>query len=304
VSDIGWVLPALANPMVYAMVTIGDKRVISTLRLNLGSFYLFVGSTQLFICAVILLVAGWPAAPVTALLASCGGGFLWGAGLMLMFFVLQREEVSRVTPVWQSSPVFVAVFAVIFLGESLAWYGWLAILLVVTGAVAVSIDLGRSGLAAFAVRPTFFLLLAGAIVIAVAQMLLKVSSDELGVWHNMAYRGAGLFTSLAGPWAQPRYFRQLAQWLSTPANAMSVVLTESIGPFIGNLLLLSAIASGPVSLVSALLGTRPVWVLGLTLLLGIFAKQFISESIRGRELLLKLVATLAVVAGIVIISVG
>lgn len=303
-SDLDWVLPALASPLVYALVTIGDKRVISTLALSLGSFYLFVGFTQLTISAVILLALGWPTAPASALLSSYGGGFLWGAGLMLMFFVLQREEVSRVTPVWQSSPVFVAIFAVLFLNESLAWHGWLAVLLVVSGAIAVSTDLRRGGFGAFAVRPTFFMLLAGAAIIGVAQLLLKVGSEDLDVWHNMAFRGAGLFTSLAAPWLRPPYPGRLITWLQTPSNSISIMLSESIGPFIGNLLLLTAIASGPVSLVSALLGTRPIWVLGATILLGLFARRFISERITGRDLVVKTVATGAVVAGVVIISVG
>ena len=158
--------------------------------------------------------------------------------------------------------------------------------------------------AAFAVRPTFFLLLFGAAIIAVAQLLLKVGSEDLNVWHNMAFRGAGLFTSIAAPWLRPPYPGRLVSWLRTPSNSISLALSESIGPFTGNLLLLTAIANGPVSLVSALLGTRPVWVLGATLLLGLFAKQFISESISGRDLALKTAATGAVVTGIVIISVG
>ncbi len=303
-NDLQWILPALASPIVYAAVTLGDKRIISTLGLALGSFYLYVGFTQLSIAAVILLIVGWPDAPLSALFSSYGGGFLWGTGLMLMFFVLRREEVSRVTPVWQSSPVFVALFAVLFLHESLSWHGWLAVLLVVAGAIAVSIDLKRGGLAAFSVRPTFFMLLTGAAIIAVAQLLLKVASEDLGVWHNMAFRGIGLFTSIALPWLRPPYPARLAAWLREPKNAVSILLTETIGPFTGNLLLLSAIAIGPISLVSALLGTRPIWVLAGTLLLGITAKHFISERITGSDLLLKTVATSAVVAGIVIISVG
>ncbi len=303
-GNLEWILPALASPILYTMVTIGDKRVLSVLRLNLGSFYLFVGSVQLVIAICILAILGWQSAPFSAIAASYGAGFLWGAGLMMMFFVLQREEVSRVTPVWQSSPVFVALLAVLFLDESLAWHGWLAVLLVVSGAVAVSIDLSRSGLDAFRVRPTFFMLIAGAVIIACGQLLLKVGADDLDVWHNMAFRGAGLFTSLAAPWARPPYPSRLIEWMRTPRNSLSLLISEAIGPFLGNLFLLMAIAVGPVSLVSALFGTRPIWVLGATLLLGLFARQFISERIAGRDLVLKGVATSAVVAGVVIISVG
>ena len=304
-SNLEWILPALASPMVYALVTIGDKRVLSVLRLDLGSFYLYSGTSQLVISGLILLILGVPSsAPVSALGSSFGGGFLWGTGLTLMFFVLRREEVSRVTPVWQSSPVFVAVLAVLFLGEPLAWHGWIAVLLVVSGAVAVSVDLNQGGLGAFRVRPTFFVLVAGAIIIAIAQLLLKVGSEDLDVWENMAFRGLGLFTALGLPWLRPPYPGRLLRWLRRPSHAISVGLSETVGPFTGNLFLLAALAAGPVSLVSALIGTRPIWVLGATLILGIFARQFISESLAGRELLLKAAATAAVVGGIALIAIS
>ena len=63
-----------------------------------------------------------------------------------------------------------------------------------------------------------------------------------------------------------------------------------------------AIAAGPISLVSALFGTRPIWVLLSTLLLGLFARQYVTERLVGQDLVVKLVATTAVVAGVVLIS--
>ena len=303
-NDLNWILPAIASPIVYAAISIGDKRIISTLGLRLGGLYLFIGFAQLIIALAIIGIHGWPDAPASAIWASTVGGFLWGGGLMIMFLVLQREEVSRVTPVWQTSPVFAAVFAVLFLDETMTPVGWLAVLLVVGGAVAVSLGRSGAGLAAFTVRPTFFLLVLGAAIIAVAQLLLKVGSEDLDVWHNMAFRGIGFWFSIALPWIRPAYVRALFSWLRTPSNAVSLSLTEGIGPFIGNLFLLVAIANGPVSLVSALLGTRPVFVLAGALLLGLVAKDFFSERMTREDLLVKSAATAAVVAGVVLISVA
>lgn len=303
-NDINWILPAIASPIVYAAISIGDKRIISTLGLRLASLFLFIGFAQLIIAVAIIAVIGWPDAPAKAVWASSGGGFLWGLGLMLMFLVLQREEVSRVMPVWQTSPVFAAVFALIFLDESIAWHGWVAVLLVVVGAVAVSIGRSGDGLAAFTVRPTFFLLVLGAAIIAAAQLLLKVGSDELNVWHNMAFRGFGFWASISVPWIRPVYVQALFSWMRTPSNTFSLFMTEGVGPFTGNIFLLIAIANGPVSLVSALLGTRPIFVLAGTLLLGWLARDFISERMTRQDLAVKSAATVAVVAGIVVISVG
>lgn len=303
-SDIDWILPALASPVIFAAVSLGDKLIISRQGLRLGGFFLFVATAQLLIAAVIMAVKGWPAdAPVTSLLASYAGGLLWGLALMLMFLVLRREEVSRVTPVWQSSPIFAAIFAVLALGESLAWHGWLAVLLVVTGAVAVSAERGKGGLAAFALRPTFFLLIAGAVLVALGQLLLKVGSEDLNVWHNMAFRGTGLFTAMGLPWARPQYVSALFRWARNPVHALSITLTEGAGPFAGNLFLLIAIENGPVSLVSALLGARPIFVLAGTLALGAVARDLLGERITRSDVTLKVAATAAVVAGIVIISV-
>ena len=304
-NDLNWILPGLASPIVYAAVSIGDKHIISSRGLRLGGFYLFIGIAQLTVGIIILLLLGWPDAAAGAVWASYAGGFLWGVGLMLMFMVLSREEVSRVMPVWQTSPVFAALLALWFLDESIAWYGWLAVLLVVAGAAGVSV--GRTTgqrFAAFALRPTFFILVAGAAVIGLAQLMLKLGSEELNVWHNMAFRGAGLFTSIALPWLKGTYIRHLVTWFRVRRNAGILLLTEGAGPFTGNLLLLLAIENGPVSLVSALLGTRPVFVLAGTLALGVVAKEFLNERLTRADLLVKTASTAAVVAGVVVISVG
>ena len=67
--ELSWVLPAIASPFIYAMVSIGDKWILSTLKLRIESFNLFVGGTQLGISLVILLILGIPDASGEALAA-------------------------------------------------------------------------------------------------------------------------------------------------------------------------------------------------------------------------------------------
>ncbi|MBI4307034.1 MAG: DMT family transporter [Chloroflexi bacterium] len=296
-----WIAPALGSPLVFSLVTIGDKFILSRVQLRLTSFYLFVGASQLLIAAAILAINAPASLPWRETGAAFGGGFLWGIGLLMMFWVLRREEASRVTPVWQSSPIFVAILAVLFLGESLAWYHWIAIFMVVGGATAVSLRRGELG-NGFALRPTFFVLLAGALLIGIAQLLLKIAAGELSVWHSMAFRGMGLFSAMVPPFLTLTNLRSLGGFMRRPDLAPVLVLTETVGPFIGNVLLLTAIANGPVSLVSALLGTRPLFVFAGALVMGLVARHVLAESMTGRDLAMKASSAALVVGGVFLIA--
>jgi drug/metabolite transporter (DMT)-like permease len=298
--ELSWIAPAIASPFVYALVTLGDKWILSGLKLRLTSFYLFVGASQLTISIGIWLTLGFSGAPFDARAAAFGGGFLWGLALFILFWALKREQMGRVIPVSQTSPVFAAILGVVILGEAVEWWGWLAVLLVVGGAVLVSAE--PSQLRSGGFSRVYLFVFGGAGFIGLAQVLLKVSAEDMDVWHNMALRGLGLFASLGLPFVRPSVVRDLASFLSNRRLALPILLTEGIGPFVGNALLLLALANGPVSLVSALLGTRPIFVLLLTLLLAPFARRVLAEKLSRADILTKAGASIAVVGGVAIIS--
>ena len=62
-----------------------------------------------------------------------------GASWLCYFRALQLGDAGRVAPVDKLSVVLVAVFAAMFLGESLSWKNWLGILLVVVGVLLVAL---------------------------------------------------------------------------------------------------------------------------------------------------------------------
>lgn len=298
--ELSWVLPAIASPFVYALVSIGDKWILSTLKLRIESFNLFVGGTQLIIALAILAILGLPDAPFESIASAFGGGMIWGLALILLFWTLRSEEIGRVVPVSQTSPVFAAILGVVFLGEHLAWWGWLAVLLVVAGAAIVSADPQKIMSGGF--KKVYLWVVLAAALIGIAQVLLKISSEHLGVWHNMSIRGSGLFLTLALPVLRPSVVKDLVTFITTKRTAIPVLITEGIGPIFGNGFLLLALANGPVSLVSALLGTRPIFILLITLAFAPIAKRALNEQFSRTDVLTKVVSTVSVVTGVVIIS--
>ena len=303
-TDLGWIAAALASTIIYAGVTVGDKLILTRLGIRLPAFYMFTGASQGIVSVFILAIDPPRGVPLYAALAGFGGGFFWGAGLTLMFWGLTREQVSRVAPVWHTSPIFVAIMAVLFLGESLGLLQWLAIVLVVFGAIAISVRSSDLGIG-FSIRPIFLVIFIGAILIGSGQLLLKEGSADQSVWSLMAFRGLGLFTAMFVPYARPSTFRALFRYMRSASRAGAIVLNDGVGPFIGNLLLLWAIGIGPISLVSGVVASRPLFVLAITIGIGLLASRLLpDEEMTRSDLAMKAMATAAIVAGVVIIAVA
>ena len=85
-TDLNWVVAALASTIIYAGVTVGDKLILTRLGIRLPAFYVFTGANQAIISLFIFAFDPPRGVPLSAALAAYGGGAFWGAGLTLMFW--------------------------------------------------------------------------------------------------------------------------------------------------------------------------------------------------------------------------
>ncbi len=65
-------------------------------------------------------------------------GIATGASWICYFRALKLGDAARVAPIDKLSVVFVAIFAVVFLGERLALPNWLGVIMIACGAVLVA----------------------------------------------------------------------------------------------------------------------------------------------------------------------
>ena len=294
---------ALGSALIFACVSVTDKIILSRFGLRLAALTFSIGFGQLLIAALIFGILGLPPATAATVLKAVSVGILWGCGLMLLFWMLTREEVTRVTPVFQTYPVFVALMAVFLLDEALTWTKWLAVALAVGGAVLVSGNPVPAG-GKLRLRPMFAFLLLGAFLVAAAQLVLKTIVDDLSVWHLLALRSTGLFIVMGIPTLRPDILRDLGRFMRTWQGTATLVCVETAGAFAGNVLLVIAMSAGPVSLVSTILGTRPLFVFIFTVVLGWRAAWLLQEKLGPREVALKLTSAVMVVGGLTLIAIG
>ncbi|MBN4059374.1 DMT family transporter [Dehalococcoides mccartyi] len=298
-----WILAALANPLVFSIVTLIDKRVLSGFGMPLPSFNLFVGGSQGLFGAIVLLSNAPSGVEFDVIVRAWSIGVIQGISLILMFWMLKREDPSRVIPAMQTTPIYVALLAMVIFGESLGALQWLAVLLAVVGSVLASVQIGSKSLnGKVGFQPVFLVLAVAAFLMASSQLVTKSIIEDLSTLHIVSIRGTGLFAVMWVVFARPSALKGLGQFLKQPRRAPWLIFAEGFMPFAGHLLITYAIGKGPVALVSALGGARPIFVFSLSAIGAWLAPGLIYEKFTRPDIVLKLVSATMVVTAVVLIS--
>ena len=214
-----WVTAVLISTTVFAVVAVLDKRLTTNLFPSAGSFNVGFGVMQVCVSliyfAFVIPSIGFDGG--SGIPWAMASGLFWGLGLFFFFHGLRLEEVSRAVPVQQMGPVFAAVVAVLFLGESLTAFQWAAALLVIGGAVLVSAR-PEHGLFRIARGRAFFLLLAGSFSMGMAFVVSEQATREMNVWAIQAVRSGTMSVSIFLLSARPVTVRQFLSASRNPYN--------------------------------------------------------------------------------------
>jgi drug/metabolite transporter (DMT)-like permease len=207
--------------------------------------------------------------------------------------------VSRVIPVVYTHPIFVAILAAPLLGETLSHLQWLAIIIVVAGAIVVSSRNNLRGLFTGASKP-LLLLFSASLLYAAADISSKYALGHLSFWNLFWVTAFFMSTLFIASSLRPRIIRQLAGMEQRNSTLGLILFNEILAPT-AIVFSFLAMARGPVSLVSTLTSSRPIFVVIYALILSRLAPSFLeSQSGRGR-LIVRLAATVMIVGGIAII---
>ena len=136
----GWTMWALASAGFAALTAIFAKIGVSGINSNLATLI----RTVIIVAAAALMVAvtgSWQrldSLSSKTWLFLVLSGLATGASWFCYFHALKLGDASRVAPIDKLSVVFVAVFAVLFLGEKLSPANWLGVAMIAGGAVLVA----------------------------------------------------------------------------------------------------------------------------------------------------------------------
>jgi drug/metabolite transporter (DMT)-like permease len=297
---VDWVSVALLSAAVLGLVNIIDSHLISRRMPSLRAFLLLIGIIHLIYGSVLFSLFPLPeGVGIWPVLVAVASGILRTSAVTIMLYIMKREEVSRVVPVVYTYPVFVAIMAVPLLGETLYYLQWLAIIIVVAGAVMVSARRGPGGSATWLGKP-LLLLFGSSLLFAMADIASKYALAFISFWNMFwvsAFCISGIFLLAS---MRPHIIRQLSNMKQRSSTIALVVFNETLAP-IGIVLSFWAIQRGPVSLVSTIISSRPIFVFIYALIISRVSPMFLEYQPGKAMLALRLIATAMIFGGIAII---
>ena len=317
-----WPLLALGSSLAFCFVSVCDKRLLSFHLNGVPPLCLWCGVTGTLYGSVVIAVVGAPAGTSWQIAAApVGAGLLMGCSVVLLFRGLRLMEASRAVAISQTNPIYVALLAMLFLGEQISLSQWSGIGLVVAGAVLISVRLfqeqpyGRIGIGLSVPSPAVLslgdrataygpaLLFVSAMCAAgsfvVAKAALNAGLPVLTVF-GIQQATVGVVFFAVGLTGGPRLLAAVRQ----PRVLGMLVFGESLMPAVSILLGVYAYSLGPASLVAAVLATRPLFVFVASTILSRMRWQLLDESLTPRALSVKGASIAMIVGGVGVLSVG
>jgi uncharacterized membrane protein len=273
-------------------VNVIDKLVLTKwMRRPIGSTVMFVlVETAAGVAAFV--IGGFPVPETGAAVAALAAGLCFGLMVLFYFRAAKEEEITRVAPMYDLVPILTLLFAAAFLGERLAPQAYFGVILVAAGAFLVS---SRSG-QGFRLSPAAGWLLLSVLALAASAVIVKAALDrapEIAVfaWSRFGVGLLGIPVVLKG-W--PALYEAVRRH-GRPV-LIGTLASESLTALV-SLLYIAAAARGPVSLVGAMVGTHPFFLLLFAAALSAMRPGLLKEDIATGPILRKAAGIALIFAG-------
>jgi drug/metabolite transporter (DMT)-like permease len=295
-----WINIAVISTAVLGAVNIIDSHLISRRMPNLQAFLLPAGIISLFYGLIIFSLFPLPDdIGIWPVIVTVASGIARTTALLILLYTLKMEEVSRVIPMASTYPIFVAIIAFPLLGETLNHLEWIAVVIVVAGAAIVSTRRSPSGSTTW-LGKAFFLLLGSSLLMAVANVSTKYALAYVSFWNMYCitvFCMSGIFILIS---LRTHILRELGN-MRQRNSALALLVLNEILVVIGVVLSFWAMERGPISLVSTIISSRPIFVVVYALILSRTSPMFLEWQSGKIMLALRLVAIAMIVGGIAII---
>lgn len=291
-----WMFLALLNAAVFAGIAVIDKRLIDRYMSSLPSYYVWIGFAMLIYGVVFMAIGGFPDTSHLWHTTVAGlSGLAWGFALAMMFLGYKLQEVSRASAMVFTFPVFVALFAVVFMGESLVPLQWVAIVVVVLGGVLISMTGPATGRAKL--TKIIPVLLCAALLIATGHLTAKYALQEVSVSLVTSLHFLGVAVVLLFFWRRDT-IPNLRSAMRHKEALILMLVAEGVLVPIALLAQIVATNLGPVSLVATITGTHPIFVVLYTAVLSMPGLRIMNESLNRSTLAVKSVSVALIIGGV------
>lgn len=250
-----------------------------------------------------LLLFGFVARPAPLpLMALLGAGALLFVSTVVFMRAMRTGEVSRLSLIIQTSPLFALGFSIILLGTVLATQQLLGIGVLMVAAFLAALDHPAERLPRFQINAPVVYTLGSTAMFAFGAVLVRFALQSTTVWTAVYWQYTGMFLAgvpflLAGP-----VRHELRRIVVDQRRAAGLLVATSAAYVAAQIAFVGALAEAPAAVVTAIVTISPLFVLGFVVLLRRFGVDRFEEELTRLEAGVKGAAVVLFVAGVYLVK--
>ncbi|HEX7514669.1 MAG TPA: EamA family transporter [archaeon] len=293
-----WFYFALLSSVLISGVNIVDKILISDYKIPPLVYVLVISATSLM-PLVTLAYFNLTPLPLGILAFTILVGFVRIYYTLPYFKALMVEEVSRVIPILQLTPVFVLILSSLVLHEALRPQDYIAFCLLVLGGTLFAIRLTKG----IRVSIAFYLMILSSFLLALYSVALKYLFSvqdfyTIFIWVQIA----GFITFFQFIPFKPFKSSLIRTYKITSRQIGFILIAEQAVAYVSVFAYNYAIAHGPITLISSVGATQPLFVLLFATILSYRFPRVLREELTRMDIALKVLGLIAIFAGTYLIQ--
>jgi drug/metabolite transporter (DMT)-like permease len=300
-----WFFIALCAPFLLACANHNDKFLLSRYLKDTNIGPIVIGSSLFSGAAVPIALFIQPDVYVVRLVHGAGlvaTGMLSVLAALCYLHALEMDEASFVTPFYQTGSIFAYVLGYFVLDETITFVQGLGALVIILGAIALSVQFGRRGIRFK--RNVVALMLAASVFSAVNGVIFKRIAVEAGFWASLFWAFVGQMTAGLVLLAYlPDYRRDFVSLFKQQKIAGIALIALSRTLFsVSEGVTLYATLLAPVALVLVVNSFQPLFVFTLGIVLTLLLPRVAKESLDRKKMLQKGMGVSLMVVGGYLVS--
>lgn len=294
-----WFLIAILSPLLWATSNFIDKFLISKhFKSSVGTLIIYSSLIGLPVAVLIaifkpsVLFLNWTTAVLIIL-----NSFLYIAYLFPYFKALSKADTSLVTPIFQTISVFSYVLAFFVLGEVLSKNQIFGSLLIITGAIGISLKFKEKKI--HLNKEILFLQLLASLIISLNYLFFKFFAIRLDFWTVSFWQYLGFVIFGLGLLIFVRSYRTnfIQSFKINSGRILRLNALNEILNIIATILFTFASLLAPLALVSVVNGFQPLFVFIIGIVMTLFFPHLIEEDLRKKVIIQKILFILIMFLG-------
>jgi drug/metabolite transporter (DMT)-like permease len=311
-----WFFLALIPPFLWVCSTFIDKFLVSKkFQGKIGALMIFYSIISVIFAPLIYFF--FPQVInidlISAIIVVINSFFLL-LYLYPYFLALERDDLTNVTPIFQTIPIFTLILSFFFLKESLSFIQLIAMGIIIFGAFLITLrfsdkqsPLHKKGKIWFLFRiDVLFLMLVSSLIVAINMVVFKFFALEFDYWTIMFWQfvGAGIFGSVILIFHKKSRNDFFSIFHKTNGKILWMNIFNEIINDVAWMVFSFVSLLAPISLVT-LVGNvfQPIIALFIGLGLTLFFPHINKEAIDRNTMIRKIIAIGVIIFGVILLGV-